>query len=288
MLLGSIEAGGTKFVCAVGDENYQVKQVVKFPTTTPTETFRKCLEFFRQFVDLKAVGIASFGPIDTNPKSTEYGYITTTPKPGWKNIDFLGIINQGLQIPVSWTTDVNGSAYGEWLKYQQKGRNISALIYYTVGTGIGAGIVLDGHFVGTQGNPELGHIYVKRHPDDQQFAGVCPYHHDCLEGLAAGPSIEARLGIPGPKVAPDNHVWQLIAYYLAQAAITATLSFRPEKIVFGGGVASERLLKMVRQQFKQLLKGYVEVENLKDYIVVPQIKNNESATIGNFALAKRL
>lgn len=287
MLLGSIEAGGTKFVCAVGDQNYQVKQSVTFPTTDPATTIQKSIEFFQQFSNLSAIGIASFGPIEIRRSAPNYGFVTSTPKPGWKDIDFVGPIQQALNVPVYWTTDVNGSAYGEWVAYQQAGQTLDSLVYYTVGTGIGAGIINDGHFIGSQGHPELGHVYVKRHPNDAEFTGICPFHNDCLEGLASGPTFKARLGIAGQNVPLSNPTWDIIAYYVAQALIQTTLAFRPAKIIIGGGVSSESFLKKVRQQFKELLNDYIEVGRLEDYIVMPKVANNGSATLGDFALAAK-
>lgn len=287
MLFGSIEAGGTKFVCAVGNENYQIKESTTFPTTQPQATLDQAINFFQQFPDLKAIGIASFGPIEIRKNSNNYGYVTNTPKPGWSNTDFVGYIKKSLNLPIYWTTDVNGSAYGEWFAYQQQQQPLNSLVYYTIGTGIGAGIVNDGKFIGSIGHPELGHVYLKRHPDDRYFSGICPFHGDCLEGLASGPTFKARLGIAGQDVPLSNHVWDIIAYYVAQAAIQTTLAFRPEKIVIGGGVASETFLEKVRLQFKQLLNDYVSVGDLKQYIVMPIVANNGSATIGDFALAQK-
>ena len=231
MLLGSIEAGGTKMVCAVGNTNYQIKDSIHIPTTTPEETLGKIIDYFKQFDNLSAIGIASFGPIEIRRSSPKYGYITDTPKPGWSNVDFVGPIKKALNVPIAWTTDVNGSAYGEYLM------------------------------------------------------ATCPFHGDCLEGLVAGPTFDARLGKPGKEVPLTDHVWDIMAYYVAQAALDTTLMYRPAQIVFGGGVISEDFLKKVRAEFKKLLNDYVEVGDLDKYITMPMAKNNGSATIGDFALA---
>lgn len=199
MLLGSIEAGGTKFVCAVGNENYQVQDQTQFPTTTPEETLQRTVDYFKQF-DIAALSIASFGPIEIRHSSPKYGYVTTTPKPGWADTDFVGYIKKAFDIPIFWTTDVNGSAYGEYVMATLANEKINSLAYYTIGTGVGAGAIVDGHLIGGIGHPEMGHVLVKRHPDDLDFKGVCPYHGDCLEGLVAGPTFEARLGIKGAEV----------------------------------------------------------------------------------------
>ncbi|GAX05361.1 fructokinase [Secundilactobacillus pentosiphilus] len=287
MLLGSIEAGGTKFVCAVGDETYHVKQQIQYPTTTPEETLQKAIDFFKQFSDLQAISIASFGPIEIRRDAEMYGYITDTPKAGWSQTNFLGLLKAAFDLPIYWTTDVNGSAYGEYVLAAQTGHRLNALTYYTIGTGVGAGTVLGGTFVGTLGHPEVGHVRLKRHPDDLAFKGICPYHGDCLEGLVAGPTFEARTGQKGQDIPLTDHVWDIMTYYVAQAALQTTLHIRPQRIVFGGGVVSEGFLKKVRHEFAALMNDYQDVGQLTDYMTMPLAKNNGSATIGNFALAYR-
>ena len=287
MLLGSIEAGGTKFVAAVGNEDYRVQERIQYPTTTPEETIQKSIDFFKKFPDLQAISVASFGPIEIRKNAPLYGYITDTPKPGWANTNFLGMLKKAFDIPVYWTTDVNGSAYGEYTLSTLFNEKIEALTYYTIGTGVGAGTVLDGKFIGTLGHPEVGHVRLKRHPDDLDFKGICPYHGDCLEGLVAGPTFEARTGKKGQDIPLTNHVWDIMAYYVAQAALQTTLQIRPQKIVFGGGVVSEEFLKKVRKDFADLMNDYVDVGDLDKYITMPLAKHNGSATIGNFALAFR-
>ncbi|WEV39031.1 ROK family protein [Lactobacillus sp. ESL0680] len=287
MLLGSIEAGGTKFVCAVGNENYQVKDTITFPTTTPQETLQKASDYFKQF-PITAISIASFGPIEIRQTAANYGYITTTPKLGWQNTDFVGFIKQQVNVPIFFTTDVNGSAYGEYVMSLLSNEDIDSLVYYTIGTGVGGGAIIDGKLVGSLGHPEMGHVLLKRHPDDLNFKGVCPYHQDCLEGLVSGPTFEARLGKAGKDVPLTDHVWDIMSYYVAQAVLQVTLILRPDKVVFGGGVTSEAFLQKVRRDFAKMLNGYVEVPDLARYIVMPAIADNGSATVGNFALAKRL
>ncbi|GAX07671.1 fructokinase [Secundilactobacillus silagincola] len=285
MLLGSIEAGGTKFVAAVGNEQYQVQEKIQYPTTTPRETIQKSINFFKKFSDLRGISVASFGPIEIRKNATFYGYVTDTPKPGWSHTNFLGMLRSALDVPMYWTTDVNGSAYGEYILAMRLNQKLEALTYYTIGTGVGAGTVLDGKFIGTLGHPEIGHVRLKRHPDDLSFKGICPYHGDCLEGLVAGPTFEARLGKKGQDIPLTDHVWDIMAYYVAQAALQTTLQLRPQKIVFGGGVVSEEFLKKVRKEFTVLMNNYIDVGDLEDYITMPLAKNNGSATIGNFALA---
>ncbi len=290
-LFGSLEAGGTKFVCAVGDENYNVIEKVQFPTTKPIETIDKSIEFFSKFEDLAGLAIGSFGPIDIDPNSKTYGFITTTPKPNWANVDIVGAFRRALNVPIYFTTDVNSSAYGEVVARNNAGGHIENLVYYTIGTGIGAGVIQRGEFIGGAGHPEMGHYYVAQHPMDveKEFKGVCPFHNGCLEGFAAGPSLEARTGIRGENIELNSNVWDIQAYYIAQAAVNATVTFRPDVIVFGGGVmAQQHMLDRVRTKFTALLNGYLPVPDVRDYIVTPAVAGNGSATLGNFVLAKEV
>ncbi|XHV98784.1 fructokinase ScrK [Streptococcus dysgalactiae subsp. equisimilis] len=285
-LYGSIEAGGTKFVCAVGDEEYTVVDKTQFPTTTPEETIAQTIAYFKAFeADLAGIAIGSFGPIDIDPSSETYGYITTTPKPGWANVDLLGQLSTAFEIPFDVTTDVNSSAYGEALARP----GVESLVYYTIGTGIGAGAIQKGEFVGGLGHTEAGHTYVMAHPEDVEhgFLGVCPFHKGCLEGMASGPSLEARTGTRGELIEQDASVWDVQAFYIAQAALQATMLYRPQVIVFGGGVmAQDHMVMRVHEKFKTLLNDYLPVPDLPDHIVTPAVADNGSATLGNFALAK--
>ncbi|MBP2624008.1 fructokinase ScrK [Streptococcus oricebi] len=290
-LYGSLEAGGTKFVCAVGDENLTLVEKTQFPTTTPYETLDKVIEFFSRFDQLAGLAVGSFGPIDIDKNSPTYGYITNTPKEHWSNVDVVGILRKALNLPIYFTTDVNSSAYGEVVARKQRGDRLENLVYYTIGTGIGAGVIQRDQFIGGVGHPEMGHYYVAKHPMDveKEFNGVCPFHNGCLEGLAAGPSLEARTGTRGELIEHHSNVWDIQAYYIAQAAVQATVTFRPDVIVFGGGVmAQEHMLKRVREKFASLLKGYLPVPDLEDYIVTPAVAGNGSATLGNFVLAKNV
>ncbi|WP_218666052.1 fructokinase ScrK [Streptococcus dysgalactiae] len=285
-LYGSIEAGGTKFVCAVGDQEFTVVDKTQFPTTTPEETIAQTIAYFKTFeADLAGIAIGSFGPIDIDPSSETYGYITTTPKPGWANVDLLGQLSTAFEIPFDVTTDVNSSAYGEALARP----GAESLVYYTIGTGIGAGAIQKGEFVGGLGHTEAGHTYVMAHPEDVEhgFLGVCPFHKGCLEGMASGPSLEARTGTRGELIEQDASVWDVQAFYIAQAALQATMLYRPQVIVFGGGVmAQDHMVMRVHEKFKTLLNDYLPVPDLADYIVTPAVADNGSATLGNFALAK--
>lgn len=289
MLLGSVEAGGTKFVCAVGDENYQVIAEETFASKNPVETLQKTVDFFKRFPELDAIGIAAFGPVEVRLDNKDYGVITKkTPKVAWRGINIVDKIKEEVDVPIFLTSDVNGSAYGEYVSAKRRDEKVESVVYYTVGTGIGAGIVIDGHFIGALGLQEMGHVKVKRHPDDLAFNGICPHHGDCLEGLASGPTFDARLGKNGKDVPLTDPTWDIMAYYLAQAAVQTTLTVRPNKIVFGGGVMSPEFLDMIRKHFATELNNYVEVPPLEEYLTMPEIAHNGSATLGDFALAKKV
>lgn len=280
-MLGAIEAGGTKFVCAVSDNELAIQDRVTIPTTTPEETLGKVFEFFDQF-ELESIGIGSFGPIDVNQQSETYGYITTTPKTAWQQTDFLGQMKNRYSIPIGWTTDVNAAALGELERGAAKGK--SSCVYLTIGTGIGGGAVVNGEPLEGFGHPEMGHLLVKRHPEDT-FEGICPFHKDCLEGLASGPAIEKRYGKKAQDLSDDQKVWEIQAYYLAQALINYTLIISPEKIILGGGVMKQKqLFPLVREQFQKLLNGYVATPALEEYIMSPGL-NDDAGITGSLILA---
>ena len=280
---GSIEAGGTKFVCAVGNEKFEIIHRISFLTTTPEATLAQVFNFFDQY-DLSAIGIGSFGPIDVNPESPTYGYVTTTPKPHWSNFDFLGAVKKRYPIKVGWTTDVNAAALGEQIAGAAKGLN--SCLYLTIGTGIGGGAVINGQILAGHSHPEMGHIILRPHPEDT-FEGFCPFHQNCLEGLAAGPAIEKRFNTKAELMDQDHPAWKFEAYYLAQALMNYILILSPERIILGGGVMNQRhLFPMIREELKKLLNGYVALPDLDEFIVPPELDNN-AATIGCFILAQQ-
>lgn len=285
-MYGVIEAGGTKFVCAVGDDDLNIIQRVSFPTTTPEITMPLVIAFFKEYGQaLKSIGVGSFGPIDLAVQSPTYGFITSTPKLPWQNFDFVGLLKRELQVPVTWTTDVNAAAYGEYMAGAGKG--LSSLVYYTIGTGVGGGGIQKGQFIQGFSHPEMGHQLLRRHPADT-YQGNCPFHGDCLEGLAAGPAIEKRLGIKGSNLPTEDAYWEIEADYLAQCAYNTTLLFSPEMIIFGGGVMKQdQLLPKIRSRFQELLQGYVQTPDMSQYIQRPQLGDN-SGTIGCLALAKEV
>ena len=286
MLFGSIEAGGTKFVCAIGNEKGEIKERVSFPTTVPEETMKAVIEFFETYKkDLKALGVGSFGPIDIHPASETYGYITSTPKLAWQNFDFVGTLKKSFDIPVAWTTDVNAAAYGEYVFGNGKG--LSSVIYFTVGTGVGGGALQEGRFVEGFSHPEMGHMLVVPHPDDKDFEGACPFHgNHCLEGMAAGPAIEKRNGRKGQDIPIDDPFWQIEAEYIAQCAYNTTLMMSPDVIIFGGGVMKQRhMVEKVHRAFTKMMNSYVKTPDLDQYIVTPALEDN-AGTMGCLALAK--
>ena len=290
-LYGSLEAGGTKFVCAVGDENFEVVDKIQFKTTTPDETLEQTITFFKKYENLVSLSIGSFGPIDIDHNSNTYGYITNTPKPYWSNTDVVKPLHDALNVPIYFTTDVNSSAYGEKYALSKLNKKADTLVYFTIGTGIGGGVIQNNRFIGGIGHLEMGHFMVSKHPYDIQnnFKGICPFHDGCLEGMAAGPSLKVRTGISGENIDPSDPVWDVEAYYLAQAALNVTVSFRPDVIVFGGGVMSnDYMIKKVKDQFLKLLNNYIPIPPIDDYIVTPVVQGNGSATLGNFILAKEL
>ncbi|EPY06819.1 fructokinase [Paenibacillus alvei TS-15] len=284
-LLGAIEGGGTKFVVAVGTEDGQIQQIESFPTTTPEETMDRTVAFFKD-KGISSIGFGSFGPVDLNPNSPTYGHIAKTPKPHWSGYDVVGHLKHHLNVPVGFDTDVNGAALGEATFGAAKGLN--SCLYITVGTGIGAGAVVEGKLVHGLLHPEMGHIMVKRHPEDT-YEGKCPYHKDCLEGLAAGPAIEARWGVKAYELGEDHKAWELQTFYLAQALMNYILTISPEKIILGGGVSKQlHLFPRIREQVKTLLNGYVQhpaiLEVNEDYIVPPALQDRAGIT-GALALA---
>ncbi|WP_223592482.1 ROK family protein [Neobacillus bataviensis] len=274
-MLGAIEAGGTKFVCAVGDEKGTIVDRFQIPTITPNETIPKVIEFFKKY-PIEAIGIGSFGPIDVNRESPTYGHITSTPKPGWEDYPFVQGFEDEFGVPIGFNTDVNAAALGEATFGAAKG--LDSCLYITVGTGIGAGALVQGHMLQGHSHPEMGHILVRRHPEDP-YQGRCPYHGDCLEGLAAGPAIEGRWGQKGIELVDRNEVWELEGYYIAQALMQYILILSPKKIILGGGVMNQKqVFPSINQQLEEFLRDYVSLPELSEYIVSPGLGNDSGIT----------
>jgi fructokinase len=288
-LYGGIEAGGTKFVCAVGSGPDDLQAEERFPTTTPEETIARAIEFFRaQQFPLLAVGIASFGPVDPNPASPTFGHITTTPKPGWAHTDIVGAVRRALGVPVGFDTDVNGAALGEHRWGAAKG--LDTFIYLTVGTGIGGGGMVNGRLIHGLMHPEMGHVRIPHDLAQDPFPGTCPYHGDCLEGLAAGPAIEQRWGRRGETLPHDHPAWPLEARYLALGLVNYIVTLSPQRIIIGGGVMEQpQLFPLVRREVQALLNGYLQVpailEDIDGYIVPPAL-GRRAGVLGAIALAQ--
>ncbi|MQR94728.1 ROK family protein [Fictibacillus phosphorivorans] len=287
MILGAIEAGGTKFVCGIGNEDGEVLERISIPTTTPEETMRLVVDYFKE-KKVDALGVGSFGPVDLDVSSPTYGYITSTPKKHWNQYDLVGKLKNHFHVPIGFDTDVNAAALGESLWGAAK--SLDSCLYMTVGTGIGVGAVSEGKLVHGMLHPEMGHILVRRHGDDH-FAGRCPFHGDCLEGMASGPAIEARWGKKGIELASDSSVWELEAYYLAQALVNYILVLSPKRIVIGGGVMKqEHVYPLVRKWVIQLLNGYIQHKNVEGHIdtyIVPPVLGDNAGLCGALALARQ-
>lgn len=294
-LYGGIEAGGTKFVCAVGSGPDEIRAEVRFPTTTPQETLQQAVEFFqaqeaRLGERLTAIGIASFGPVDLIPQSPTYGFITSTPKPGWRNVDIVGYVRRALKVPVGFDTDVNGAALAEGLWGAAQG--LDTFIYLTVGTGIGGGGMVGGKLIHGLLHPEMGHLRIPHDRGRDPFEGRCPYHGDCLEGLASGPALEARWGVRPENLPPDHPAWDLEAEYLALALHNLVCALSPQRVILGGGVMKQaHLFPRIRARLRDLLNGYIPVpailtEEIEAYVVPPAL-GDRAGVLGALALAMR-
>ena len=297
-LYGGIEAGGTKFVCAVGSGPDDIRAQTTFPTTKPEPTIQQAADFFHQagaeYGELAAIGIASFGPLDPSPASSTYGYITSTPKPGWANYDFVSALRQGFdnlgldsQTPIGFDTDVNGAALGEWRWGAAQG--LDTFVYLTIGTGIGGGGLVNGKMMHGLIHPEMGHIPLPHDWEADPFEGKCPYHGDCLEGMASGPALEARWGQRAETFSPDHPAWDLEAHYLALGLVNIICTLSPQRIILGGGVMGQaHLFPLVRAKVQDLLNGYVRSPQILDEIdayIVPPGLGSRAGVLGAIALA---
>ena len=286
MKLGALEAGGTKMVCAIGDETGKIYDQVSIPTETPDVTIPKLIEYFEKNT-VDALGIASFGPVELDPKAPNYGYITTTTKVAWRNFDMAGSFARALKCPIGFDTDVNGSVLGEVTFGQARGK--SCVIYLTIGTGVGAGIYIEDKLLHGMLHPEAGHVLIEKRNGDA-YAGKCPYHRNCLEGLAAGPALEERWGKKAVDLADKTEVWQLEADYIAQALTGYVLTLSPEMIILGGGVMHQKqLFPLIRAKVTEFLGGYIQAEELRDmdHYIVPASLHDDQGIMGCLELARR-
>jgi fructokinase len=288
-LYGGIEAGGTKCICAVGLGPDDILATSRFDTTTPHETLARVAAFFAPYrSELAALGIGAFGPLDPRPESTTFGWITTTPKVGWSQTDVVGFLRQNLDVPIAFETDVNAAVIGE--HYWGAARGLDTVLYMTVGTGLGAGAMVHGQLLHGALHPEMGHIRIPHDWDQDPFPGMCPYHGDCLEGLAAGPAIEARWGQPGASLAPDHPAWVLEAHYLALGLTAFICILAPQRLILGGGVMRQiQLFPRLRREVQGRLNGYMQLPELNAGIeayIVPPALGDAAGVLGALALAQ--
>jgi len=288
-IFGAIEAGGTKFICAVGKGPRELTAEARFPTTSPEETLGRCVEFFRGQPPIAALGVGCFGPIELRAAEPDYGRITTTPKPGWARADVVGRLRSALGVPVGFDTDVNAAMLGEarWGAAQ----GLGTAVYVTIGTGIGGGALLEGRLAHGLLHPEMGHVLVPREPDDATFGGHCPFHGArCWEGMASGPALERRWGQPAESLPASHPAWDLEARYIASALTSLVLVLSPERLILGGGVMqTEALFPIVRRHLLRSLAGYVQVGSIIDAIdqyVVPPTLGPRAGIFGALALAR--
>ncbi|WP_022759009.1 ROK family protein [Butyrivibrio fibrisolvens] len=284
MIYGGIEAGGTKMICVIGDDNGRILDRMQIPTKTPEETMPIMIDYFKG-KDIKALGIACFGPIDLNRDSKTYGYITSTPKLAWKNYDIVGAFKKELGVPIGFDTDVNGSLLGEITWGCAKG--LTDALYLTIGTGVGGGVMAGGKLLHGMLHPELGHIKMAV-ADGDTYKGKCPYHGTCFEGMAAGPAIEDRWGKKAVELADDDKVWDLESTYIAQALCTYILTLSPQIIILGGGVMHQKqLFPLIRKKVLEQLNGYIVTKELKDIdnYIVPASLNDDQGIMGSIKLA---
>jgi fructokinase len=283
----------------VGRGPDDLRDEIRFPTTTPQETIGRALDFLQRHcsgahcggaqAELAAVGISSFGPVDLNPDSDTYGFITTTPKSGWGSTEFAGVVEKALGLPVGFDTDVNGAALGEHRWGAAQG--LDTFVYLTIGTGIGGGGLVGGRLMHGLVHPEMGHIHIPHDREADPFPGLCPYHGDCLEGLATGPALKERWGQSPESLPPDHPAWPLEAHYLALGLVNLICTLSPQRIIMGGGVMKALgLLAMIRSEVQDLLNGYVQapeiLDGIDDYIVPPAL-GDRAGVLGAIALAQR-
>lgn len=290
---GAIEAGGTKFICEVTDADGTPLAAARIPTTTPAATLAAVLQFFQtqqqQLGRISAFGIAAFGPLDLREESPTFGHVLATPKPQWSQVDLVSPLQQSFGCPVGIDTDVNAAALAE--AQHGAGRGCGSVVYVTVGTGIGGGACIDGRTLKGALHPEMGHIRVLRHQRDMAFAGCCPFHGDCLEGLASGPAIITRYGKALDQLADASEAVDIIGYYLGQLAATCILLLSPQRVIFGGGVMQQHALyPVIRQTVSQYINGYVGIGAsvaALEHLIVPPGLGERAGIAGALVLAKQ-
>lgn len=293
-LYGGIEAGGTKFVCIVGTGPDNVVAETTIPTTDPDQTIRSVVDFFNPYKlkkQLMAVGIATFGPVDLDKISPTYGYITTTVKPKWGQVNLLGRVKHALEVPVAFDTDVNGAVFGEYY-WVPENKQLDSLVYITIGTGIGVGVLVDGRPLHGLVHVEAGHLAIPHDVEKDPFPGICSYHGDCLEGLASGPAMARRWKQPAERLPEDHPAWDLEAEYIALGLVNLIYAYSPNKIILGGGVSQHPgFHKSVRKKVRNFINGYINspmvLDRIDEYIVPPSL-GNRSGVLGAIAMGMEL
>lgn len=293
VLVGGLEAGGTKFKCVVGYSNGEIISETTFPTSTPTETLKQAKAFFDEsiqlFGEISALGIAHFGPVDIDMDSVNYGKVLKTAKTHWSHTNVVEFFTQNFDVPTSFQSDVNGAATGEY--HLGNARGLENFVYITVGTGIGGGVFVNGELLNHKSHPEIGHMMLPQLTPLDKYKGCCPFHENCLEGLASGPAIEKRWGTIGAQLGADHPAWDLEAHYLALLCVNLTYCFAPEKIIFGGGVMQQiHLVQKIREKFSELTHGYLPAltSSLSKNYIEPAGLGEEAATKGSLILAKQV
>ena len=289
-LYGGIEIGGTKVICMMGTDPEHILSETRIPTTSPGETLPKVIAFFEPSADqLEAVGIGSFGPLDLDSNSDTYGCITETPKSGWAWTDILTPLETAFGLPVGIDTDVNAAALGEQRWGSAQG--LDTFLYLTIGTGIGGGALVEGNLLHGLMHPEMDQIAIPHDRNQDPFQGICPYHHDCFEGLASGPALEARWGARAETFSNDHPAWALEAKYVGYAVVSYILTLAPQRVILGGGVMQqEHLFPPIRSEVLDILNGYIQAPGIIgdiDHYIVPPGLGNQAGILGSIALARK-
>lgn len=289
-MYGGIEAGGTKTICAVGTDPDRIEALERFDTEDPQVTLGNCLKLLQSYKSqLRGIGIATFGPVDVDPQSPTWGHVTNTPKLAWQHMDFAGTVQRALELPVGIDTDVNGAALGENVWGAAQG--LDTFVYFTIGTGIGGGGMVNGRPLHGLMHPEMGHVFVPHDWKEDPYEGWCMYHGDCWEGLAAGPALEGRWKVKGEAIPADHPAWALEAKYIAAGIINVVYTISPQLVILSGGVMhNDFLYDMVRNEFQRQMNGYLQIprllNDLENYIV-PAALGDRAGVLGAIALARQ-
>ncbi len=291
-VFAGIEAGGTKWVCMIANHPGDIRATTRFPTGQPEATIGSAIEFIKNQVpnpgDLRGIGIGSFGPLDLIRGSNTYGYLTTTPKPGWAHTNLINPFKMEFNVPIGFDTDVNAAALGE--RRWGAGQGLSDFIYLTVGTGIGGAAVANHELIHGMIHPEMGHTLIPHDWERDPFPGVCPYHGDCLEGLATGPAIQARWKQPAENLPPEHPAWQLEAHYLGLGIANLIATLSPQRVILGGGVMDQsQLFPLIRNEVRELLGNYIstpEIMEPNEEFIVPPVLGSQAGVLGAVALGE--